>query len=146
MKKFISVLFLVVLVFSLCAFPASASNTTEEIIYYEDGSYLVMTLTEPMTRASSVRSGAKTGDYYNADGDLLWDFTVHGTFTYDGTTATATDASYSYNIYHSAWTLKNASAYCSGDQAIAEGKFNGGLLLNRSTSISLTCSPTGVLS
>lgn len=46
----------------------------------------------------------------------------------------------------SAWTLKSAEAYCSGNQAIAEGKFNGGLLLNRSTSIALSCSPTGVLS
>lgn len=98
------------------------------------------------TRASNTRIGTKIGDYYDADGNLLWDFTVHGTFTYDGATATATDASYSYNIYNPIWTLKSANAYCSGNQAIAEGKFNGGLLLNRSTSITLSCSPSGVLS
>lgn len=148
-KRILVAFFLAVLSFSLCAFPALASNTTEtteEIIRYEDGSYLVVTLTVSMTRATGTRSGIKTGDYYNSDGELCWDFSIHGAFTYDGTTATATDASYSYNIYNSAWKLKSAEAYCSGNQAIAEGKFNGGFLLNRSTSITLTCSPDGVLS
>ena len=98
------------------------------------------------SRATNAAAGAKSGKGYSSDGELLWELIVHGTFTYDGTTATATQASYSYNIYNSAWKLKSAEAYCSGNQAIAEGKFNGGLFLNRSTSITLTCSPTGVLS
>lgn len=149
MKRIFAMLILAVLSLSLCAFPALASNaaeTTENVIYYEDGSYLVMTLTVSMVRASGTRSGIKTGNYYDSDGILCWDFSIHGAFSYDGTAATATAASYSYNIYNSAWKLKNAEAYCSGNQAIAEGKFNGGFLLNRSTSITLTCSPTGVLS
>lgn len=149
MKRIFAALLLAVLSLSLCAFPALANNsteTTEEVIRYEDGSYLVVALTVSTTRAAGTRSGIKTGNYYDSDGELCWDFSIHGAFTYDGTTATATQASYSYNIYNSAWKLKSAEAYCSGDQAIAEGKFNGGFFLNRSTSITLTCSPTGVLS
>lgn len=150
MKRILSGVLLIVLSFSLCAFPALAVDTPETttgVIYFEDGSYLTLELVvyqSSLARASNTVSGGKTGNCRDADGNLLWDFTVHGTFTYDGTTAT--HASYSYNIYNSAWRLKSAEAYCSGNQAIAEGKFNGGLFLNRSTSLTLTCSPTGVLS
>lgn len=151
-RKFFIGLLLVMVLLSLCTVPALAAETPEAttaIVYYEDGSYMIVTLVvyKPFAaRAANTISASRTVSSYNADDELLWDFTVHGTFTYDGTTATATDASYSYNIYNSAWELKSAEAYCSGNQAIAEGKFNGGLLLNRSTSITLTCSPTGVLS
>lgn len=151
-KRIFAGLLLTVFAFSLCAFPALAHNEPEistDVILFEDGSYLVVTLTEYRAFAARTvysRTGGKTVTYYNSDDELCWDFAVHGTFTYDGTTATATNASYSYNIYNSAWKLKNAEAYCSGNQAIAEGKFNGGFLLNRSTSITLTCSPTGALS
>ena len=152
LKHFLWSLVLAALVLSACAFPAFADSSVEtqtDVTYFEDGSYLTVELvvcSYSLTRATNVLSGSKTTVYRSSDDELLWDFTVHGTFQYDGTTATATDASYSYNIYNSAWKLKSAEAYCSGNQAIAEGKFNGGFLLNRSTSITLTCSPTGVLS
>ena len=151
-KQVLSGLLLAAAIFSICTFPAMAYSEPEistDIIFFEDGSYLVVTLREYQPAAARTiygRTGSKSGEYYNSDGELCWDFTVHGTFEYDGTTATATDASYSYNIYNSVWKLKSAEAYCSGNQTIAEGKFNGGFLLNRSTSITLTCSPTGVLS
>lgn len=151
-KRSIIGILLAVVLLSLCAVPALAAEnaeTTVNVIYYEDGSYMIVELTVGMPlsmRATNTISASRSAGYYSADDELLWDFTVHGTFKYDGTTATATDASYSYNIYNSAWELKSAEAYCSGNQAIAEGKFNGGFLLNRSTSITLTCSPDGVLS
>ncbi len=146
-------LLMALLMCCVCVVPTMASDVSEittEVVYYEDGSYSVVSL-EVLNaafagRSANTRVATKTDRYYNSDNELLWDFTLHGTFTYDGTTATAISASYSYNIYDSAWTLKSADAYCSGNQAIAEGKFNGGFLLNRSTSITLTCSPTGTLS
>ena len=142
-KRYCSIvcLMLFLLLSCFCVAPAFAVDlpeTTTEVIRYEDGSYLTIELAvydSIVARVTGTVSGRKVTSYRNSDNELLWDFTVHGTFKYDGTTATATDASYSYNIYNSAWKLKSAEAYCSGNQAIAEGKFNGGFLLNRSTSI-----------
>lgn len=144
-------LLLTVLLCCACAVPALAADTVgmTEVFYYEDGSYLTVeaaTYNPCLSRASNTVSGKKTGTYRDSNGNVLWDFTVDGTFTYNGSTATATKATYSYNIYDSAWTLKSANAYCSGNQAIADATFNGGLLLNRSTSVTLSCSGTGVLS
>lgn len=151
MKRIVSVL-LVVLLFSSCVGMASAAKTLDadiDVVYFEDGSYLTTELiidNVVATRASYSISGHKNANYANASGELQWTFTVYGTFTYDGTTATATQASYGYQIYNDGWTLKSATAYCSGNQAIAEGTFKGGFLLNRSTTVTLTCSPSGVLS
>lgn len=149
-KHFLVCLVLTVFMVSLCVLPAFAeSNATSEITYFEDGSYLTVetvVYSRPWAKGSNSVSGTKTSVYRSSEGVLLWDFTVHGTFTYNGSTATATKATYSYNIYDSAWTLKSANAYCSGSQAIGEATFNGGLLLNRSTSVTLSCSGSGALS
>ena len=152
MKRFLSVISVTILLFSLCIAPAAAAEISvpsTDVIYFEDGSYLTTTLiidNLSVARTTYGISGHKNVHYSNASGDILWTLTVYGTFTYNGTTATATSASYSHEVYSSAWSFKSGSAYCSDNQAIAEGKFNGGFLLNRSATVTLTCSPTGVLS
>ncbi len=149
-KSLLSSILVLTLVFSLCALPAAAitpENSVYEVTYFEDGSYLTTeVVTYASTRAASTRSGHKTATYSNASGVTLWTFTVYGTFTYNGTTSSATKASYGFNISDSNWSLKSANAYCSGNQAIAEGTFSGGIFTTRNTSVGLSCSPSGVLS
>lgn len=158
-SMFLSAFLAVALVLSLwtaptaVAAPLSAVETdslssSSEITYFSDGSYLVteLVVADVSTLATNTVSGGKKITSYNSSGSALWDFTVTGTFRYTGSSATATAASYSYTIYSSAWKLKTATAYCSGNQAIAEGTFKQLVLLTHYSTVTLTCSATGVLS
>ena len=139
---------------SLC-FPAQAVDipmNTQTISYLSDGSYLVTTITyvalslgvtDPKT--VNTKSGTKSHDYYSSSNELMWTFRVHGTFTYDGSSAKATSADYSYDIYNSTWSNKSASASYSSATATSQGRFSH-LLLSVPVTVSLTCSAKGVLS
>lgn len=152
LNRFVFGLVFVALLASLCAIPAlalEAPETSVDVVYFEDGSSLTVEMAvydNSLARTSGVISGHKTGTYKNSSGDVQWTLTVYGTFSYDGTTATATAASYGYEIYNSSWSLSTADAYCSGASAIATATFVGSFILHRSTSLPLTCSPDGVLS
>ena len=154
MKRVLSIACITALMLSLCIVPAAAAEMpvlVEDVVYFEDGSFLTTELIVnyddvAATRATYRISGQKNVEYSNASGEVMWTMTVYGTFTYDGTSATAISASYSYDIYNDSWSFRSGEAYCSDNQAIAEGTFNGGLLLNRSVTVTLTCSAKGVLS
>ena len=133
------------------ALAADDSEITQTIVSFEDGSYLVTTITvdtQPTTDdrgTVSTKSGTKHHNYYNSSNELMWTFRVHGRFSYDGSSAKATFADYSYDIYHSGWSFGSASASYSGATATASGKlsFYG---VSTPVSVSLTCSAKGVLS
>lgn len=140
-----------VMLFSLCAVPALAAEgeRSVDVVYFEDGSYLTTELVvyaSPAARASNTVSGQKTSTYTSASGANQWSLTVYGDFSYNYSTATATSASYGYQILASAWSLDSASAYCSGNKAIAEGTFTGGIFVSQSAAVTLSCSASGVLS
>lgn len=134
----------------LCT-PVSAANyseSTQTVVYFEDGSYLVTTITED-TQTTILERGSKSGtkhhDYYNSSRELAWTFRVHGPFTYDGRSAEATSADYSYDVYDSEWSFNGASTSYSGATATAVGSFTRAIIPN-SVTVSLTCSAKGVLS
>lgn len=138
------------MMFSLCIVPALAAvpEVSVDVVYLEDGSCLTTELVvygSPVTRASGTISGQKITTYSNAFGVEQWSLTVIGTFTYNGSTAAATSASYNYQIYNSDWSVNSAGARCSGNKAIAEGTFSGGVF-TRSATVTLSCSADGVLS
>lgn len=151
---------LVVLVLALClsigvlAVPAVAADgeTETRITRFADGSYVITTIEydrpqggAALYAAQSITSGTKTDEYYNSSDELAWEFRVHGTFTYNGSTAEATAADYSYEIYDSNYSFVKASASYSGATATATGSFKK-LLIPNSVTLTLTCSPKGVLS
>lgn len=84
-----------------------------------------------------MKSGSKNYSCYNGD-ELAWVFRVHGTFTYDGSSAEATAADYSYDIYDDGWSFVKASASCSGATATATGSFKRVIVPN-SVTVDLTC-------
>ncbi len=136
------------------AIPAAAADgeTETRITRFADGSYRITTIEYDRPQggaaifsAQSTKSGTKTDEYYNSSDELAWKFRVHGTFTYNGSTAEATAATYSYDIYDSSWSFIKASASCSGATATATGSFKL-LLVPHSVTVTLTCSPKGVLS
>ena len=128
--------------------PAQAADTSTVVSYFADGSYLVTTITSNTQSNEferSTKSGTKQQDYYNSSRELMWTFRVQGTFSYDGRSAKATFADYSYDIYNSAWSFDSASASYSGATATATGTFDF-FGVSIPASVSLTCSPKGALS
>lgn len=107
MKKslFSVIIVLLVSVFAVPSAYASGGdfheNAKERIIYLADGSYIVSTVTEENANtspyaAAKTKSGSKTSTVYSATGTSLYSITVHGTFSYNGSSATAKSSSYSH--------------------------------------------------
>lgn len=135
-------------ILSISALAFDDQTAAQSVVYYADGSYLVTRITYDSvdtSRAVKEKSGTKHYDYYDSSRKLAWTFQVHGTFTYDGHSAKATFADYSYNIYDSAWSFDSADASYTGATATATGSFTLFVSPN-SVTVSLTCSPKGVLS
>ncbi|MBR3294053.1 MAG: hypothetical protein IKI69_06490 [Oscillospiraceae bacterium] len=160
MKKIVSFLICVLLITAFFSSTTLAANTDQTIIHsaktvFEDGSYCITTITELRESlkigfseggARATKTASKTNAYYNANGQAVLSATVTGTFSYNGSSATATNAKYSYSITDSAWKFVSGSAGCSGSTATASCKFKQGSLHSKTLSVSLSCSPSGVLS
>ncbi len=150
-KKVSSLVLACLLLAGISAPYASATEpipASVETLQFEDGSYLVKTVTAfPAARASNTVSGRASYDYYSLANKLLWTAWVDGSFTYNGISATATAASCGYTITDTAWSLKDSNAYCSGNQALADMTFQGAFFFSsKSITLTLTCSPDGKLS
>lgn len=143
-------LLLVMTSLTTLAFAAAAEGAQSQ--KFEDGSYILVTIEydQPQEGISYFASRSTTGGtkkYIHCDSNdkVLWEFWVHGTFSYNGVTATATGAEYGYKIYDSSWSFAKANATYSGATATATGTFNW-LLFPNTVTVDLTCSPKGVLS
>lgn len=149
MKKLCSII-LVLLCF-LCSSINVSAKDTSDIVYLEDGSYLIIETSDKIsTRANNTKSGTKTISHYSDDDEKLWDATIRGTFTYTGSSSTCTAATISYNIYNDNWKITSATADKSSNKAIgnvvAKRYVLGIPIKTVEQIITLTCSATGVLS
>ena len=154
MKRLFSIFVCLIVILSALSINTFAAEVKEEsITYFEDGSYCISTITQapnPMqpnylAASAKTKTGTKTSKYYNSDNVLCFTVKVTGTFTYNGSTAKATAASYSYSIGNTAWHFSSGKATYSGATATATCVFRH-TILTRTLTSSLTCSPTGVLS
>ena len=157
MKRIFCLSLVLALLLCACAFPVSAADVepmvpvASYVTHFDDGSYCVTTILQTpveengAARAYKLTSGQKASAYY-ASGVLQFTTYVKGTFKYNGSTAMATTAQYSYSIANSAWSFSSGSAHCSGATAYATCTFYNSLNGNKSVTASLTCSPTGKLS
>ena len=153
MKRVFAGLLCLILCCGLLAVPAAAGEAEPEesvsTTVFPDGSYCITTVSVLQLQATGNRAtitGTKSKDYYNSNGILLFSVIVKGTFTYDGTTATATASQYGYRIYDASWSFYNGFSSCSGATATATCTFSLSGGSYRTLSVSLTCSPTGTLS
>ncbi len=152
MKKAFTIFIVFIMLFIYCPTTLGASNPTQSVEYFEDGSYLITFFAEDdtVTRASTV-GASKTSYYYSDDDELIWSATLHGTFSYNGSSATCTEASItSYATYASLWEITSAVGTRSGNTAIgtivAKKYFLGVAIQTVEGSLQISCSPTGVLS
>lgn len=157
MKRIISIL----VVFAICLLCGAnifayedindsvlSSNPDESIIYYEDGSYCVITITKSMTRVAT--SGTKTANYYSEDGNLICTLSVTGVFEYDGLKSSCTSASHQLTMHNSNWSVASQGSYKTDYRAIANATLNYrflGVVVNTQTiSVQLACDKYGNLS
>ncbi len=150
-KRLFSCLLVLLLAF---VFPintmAASTQSTQEVIYFEDGSYITVALSEAQSRASGTKSGSKTYKCYNSNDVELWRAVLTGTFTYTGSSASCTASSCNVTIYDSAWYVVSKTASKSGNTAkasITMGKKLLGITIEKkSAELSLSCSANGTLS
>lgn len=152
-RRILSIFLLAILlagVLPFNAYAAEPAQTEETVTYFEDGSYLVTTVSENGSRASGTKTGYKNKYYYNDSGELLWQATLSATFTYNGSSATCTAANCSVSINDSSWYVVTKSASRSGNTATAVltmGKTAMGVTTTKSTyTITLSCDANGNLS
>ena len=154
-KKFVSLLLAAVLVLALFPVqPASAAQDYEvlEVIRYEDGSYLEISIeTAPtQTRASGSTSKTKNYVYYSSNGTAKWKMSLNGAFSYTGTSAVCSFATCSVTIYDSTWYTVSRSSSKSGATAYGSAtvgqKVNGVVVSTVSHNLSLTCDKNGNVS
>lgn len=157
MKSRLFIMLIIALLVSIFAVPTvyaseypTINANEENIVYLSDGSYIITVVTEEENHpscfsATQTKSGSKTSTVYSATGNTLYSLTVHGTFSYNGASATATNSSYTYSDESPLWSFSSASSYCSGATATASGIFKSSIQ-SKTLSVSLTCSASGTLS
>lgn len=152
MKRTLILILTVLMIMASMPFEAMADANqpaNEERIYFEDGSYMVITMESIETR-SYTQTKYKNETYYDANGVIQWRITLMGVFTYDYSTATCDHAQVSTTIYDSDWYVASESAYTSGNKAagtVVLGQYYLGVSIGESTyRVSMTCAPDGTIS
>lgn len=117
----------------------------QEISVLENGDTITTTLrvTPIYTRGvAETVSADKTIEYKTVDG-VAWDFTISGDFTYNGSTARASNPSNDYNTYLSGWSCTKHTASASGASIKGSAAFKHTNGTSRTANPTLTCSPNG---
>lgn len=143
MKRYFSMLFILFTMIALLSTRAEAiCETTNFLIYYDDGSYATITLdSSDFVRSSTEKY--KTYTFYNPLGQKCFAYTLVATFTYNGTTSYANSCDFGVAIYRQGWNLATHSESISGNTAYGNATFTNADGQTRSASLSLTCDKNG---
>lgn len=155
MKKLFSVLLSIFFIFStvtsVFAFNIPENYTTT-VEYFDDGSYIITTISnEPSnisTHASTTSTTkSKISTYYSKSNSKLWDVKVTGTFTYGNGSAKCTSSTVSATSYNKNWkvTNKSASKANASASATATGNLYQDSIIVQSIvkTVTLTCDKNG---
>lgn len=138
MKKFISSITILPVLFLFISLSAHAANITPyeaeitgaTVVYLEDGGRIVISPVYETDSCSPVGMAANTitrsRDIFREDtnGNLEWSYTLTATFSYEyGVSSTCIDADYSKAIYDIHWSFSDGSATRSGSTAYGKGTF-----------------------
>ena len=133
MKKilfvFLSLLLLTNLFNVNAAEPVVEVNDDTEVVYYDDGSYLVVETTEEIETSVQPRTpfykrAEKVATKYNNDDEIQWKYTLEGNFLIEiGQSVECTNALYNVVIYNDVWKFSDGEAYPQNNVAYGLGKF-----------------------
>lgn len=162
MKRFYSILLVVVLflaVLPVQAFAADMPQQGDDVIYYSDGSSLVISqakeadqgafLQSNSALASGTKSGQRTYTFRDSDGNVCWVATLTANYTYNGTSASCTSASCSVTISDHHFYVVSKNTTRSGNTATTHltlGRRLLGVTVSKTNyTITLSCTKDGVL-
>lgn len=149
MKRFISLVMLVIVIAGIIPITVGAEENGVEIIRFDDGSYMIVEMVSAKTRSSKSVTGSKKYTYYNSDDVSQWNAVLTGSFNYNGTSATCSSSSVDVTIFDSGWYVVSKYASKSGNTATASvtmGWRYDGSTIKVPASLSLKCDKNGNLS
>ncbi len=120
----------------------AANYTTDYTVYYEDGSYAIITLDNDWKMHSNANT-YRTYTYYDPLGQRCFAYTLNASFTYNGVTSNADSCDYKAIIYRQGWDIASHSEYVSGNTAYGNATFTGPNGQVRTASLTLTCDKNG---
>ncbi len=122
--------------------PAMAvDNVSNQTIFYDDGSYAVVTLTGHDARSNMNKK--KTYTYYDDLSRRCFAYTLIADFTYNGSASSADSCNFGVLIYRQGWELDTHSEYVSGNTAYGSAVFTGPDGQVCPVSLTLTCDKNG---
>lgn len=144
-SKKLTALFLVfALALSLFTPVMAAETRDQEIVDLGDGFYAVIILNKtPSSRAGDTVKGSKTGTVYH-NGTAIGTAAFAATFDISGATAKVVSTSINGRGTNG-WSYSHGTTGRSGNKATGTAYFTDGSII-RSLTLTLTCSPTGVIS
>lgn len=149
MRRFFSFILSAILLFSMAGTVFASENSTTEIVYLEDGGYLIIETVQTMSRSANTTSGFTRITCNTDSGNTEWRAILTGTFTYDGTTATCTESTVTTYVYANNWYEVSKTAGKSGNTAtgsVTMGRTVLGITVAKEAyNMTLTCSPNGTL-
>lgn len=151
-KKILSIALVLVLMLVLLPVDVYATYEDEntEVIFLEDGSYIVITVVSSSTRSIYSKNGQKKLVYYDSDNNVSWEANLSATYIYTGESATCTTASCSLTIYDNQWYEISRSTTRSANAATTQLtmglRFLGVTINKPEYTITLTCDKDGNLS
>lgn len=136
---------------------ASTPTTSSTIELLDNGYYYETTITDEATADTLVSRGSnnyttktKTTQFKNNSGTVLWSVSITATFYYNGTIAQCTSCTPSAKAYASTWSIKSVTSSKSGNSATATAAVTHtgptGTIQSATKSITITCSPKGIVS
>ena len=152
MRRLFSAVIVLVLLFGLIPCNAFAADQVEhvEIIQFEDGGYVEISIGTSPARVANTVSGYKTYTYYDGNNEKSWEATLTATFAYSGGWYTCTTANCNVTIYDNQWYVISNSTVRSSNNAVTNltmGRKVLGVTVERPQyTIKLTCDSNGNLS
>lgn len=150
MKRIISIVLAIMTLLSVTMPVYAAEEISENVVLYEDGSYLVITIETSSSVARGTTTQNKNYKYYNASNVLEWRIVLVASFTYDGTTSSCLAAGCNADVYTDNWTVISESESKSGNTAYGYatmGRISAGVVVDRpSYTLTLTCDKNGNVS
>ena len=157
MKKLLSFVFAIIMIFSISMFSVKAKNkdvcVTEKIEYFEDGSYMITTIEvekNNIARATSTVTGSKTVEMYSVSDVKMVTLKLTATFSYTGSSATCTNVSPTFTVHDSNYRVTKSTGTKSGNKGVGDFTVKHyvlGVPINtKNVTITITCSNTGTLS
>lgn len=151
-KRLISFILVMVLMFGQLSYSVFAAEepVDTQIISFEDGSYIEVSVIESSARVANTVSGSKKYTFYDGNNNKSWEAKLTATFAYSGGWYTCTTANCNVTIYDSQWYVISNSTVRSSNNAVTNltmGLRTAGVTIERPQyTIKLTCDINGNLS